>query len=928
MRTIVALVPLMLLGILGLRSGDTVRLRCDADTNLSSYDSEKDLNYGASPRIRLKGIQMLGLFHFETGSVAGSLVRSARLHLRYAGNARMLRTLGISTVTAPWEEGTGRGEHHPGEPSFQQRRAGRDPWAPTATDFAEVIFEPPGIWGFADARDEGDGWVSCEVPTDAVQALIAGLATGLVVTDEKGQTMANNDVFSREQAGSEPYLTVQVTAARSSAPSPVSDVNVEPLPDTTDARYGSLRVRFSVPEGALGVRAACTRLDSGERVKEDVVALGAAGAQTYVIERLPPGTRLSLALTAVGPTGRPSEPVVAHAVTPPPRASVRRLPRARLLSTLQIAPWLRCGAVDVTLGAFGERFSPHGASQSARSRLWNGKAVVLQTARGATARAVLVVRYAPRTHLSFEVRVRGGILARTSYLRPIDDAGLRPEACLPVSGPVELANGTSAADSPCFQQFLVELCPAMQAQPGIRHGTLDIFVNGNRTRSISLMLWVRSAVVPDRPRFDLSLNTYGSPARAMGLDPATREGLAAEHAYHRLAHENRGTLTPLGYSHSGNVEPGYAPPTTGSGSARRVSDWAEWDRRFGPLLDGSAFEGCVRSRIPVTHLYLPFHEAWPENIREHYAYKPATHEYPQVIIDHALNAGPLDQVASSAYAAGIEAVVRDFAHHIRARGWRQTLFHFYLNNKYYYKDPALGGRGTSWWLLDEPMHRDDWLALAWFARRMQAGLAGIEDHRFVFREDVSRPQWQHDYLDGLVNLMVVNDELFRRPALMRRFTERGVRLWHYGSPPPIRAELSDCELWPVRAYLAGADGIVPWQTIGQKANYTTPEPTALILPSLDETVRQPVATLRLKALARGAEDVELLRLLAQHKGWDRRQTAAAVAPFLEDADLEGMRAAIFDAVEGSSHVPSALSHAAHKSGHVRLAMPRSPRPKP
>jgi len=161
---------------------------------------------------------------------------------------------------------------------------------------------------------------------------------------------------------------------------------------------------------------------------------------------------------------------------------------------------------------------------------------------------------------------------------------------------------------------------------------------------------------------------------------------------------------------------------------------------------------------------------------------------------------------------------------------------------------------------------------------------------------------------------------------MRRFREEGgVRLWHYGSAPAIRAPLAECEAWPVRAYLAGADGIVPWQSVGRRENYHSPEPTALILPHPTEPAGVPVATLRLKALSRGQITVEYLRGLAALRGWSREQVAEAVAPFWRSRDLAGMRLAVLQALGESG---TARSHARQRSGQSPTGLPRRPSPKP
>ena len=50
-----------------------------------------------------------------------------------------------------------------------------------------------------------------------------------------------------------------------------------------------------------------------------------------------------------------------------------------------------------------------------------------------------------------------------------------------------------------------------------------------------------------------------------------------------------------------------------AGTSRRLElDWSAWDRRFGPLLDGSAFADLPRKGVPLECFYLPLHENWPE----------------------------------------------------------------------------------------------------------------------------------------------------------------------------------------------------------------------------------------------------------------------------------------------------------------------------
>ena len=49
-----------------------------------------------------------------------------------------------------------------------------------------------------------------------------------------------------------------------------------------------------------------------------------------------------------------------------------------------------------------------------------------------------------------------------------------------------------------------------------------------------------------------------------------------------------------------------------------MADWSDYDKRIGPLLDGSAFKGLPRDGVPVRTFYLPFFENWPMRLEGHY----------------------------------------------------------------------------------------------------------------------------------------------------------------------------------------------------------------------------------------------------------------------------------------------------------------------
>ena len=85
----------------------------------------------------------------------------------------------------------------------------------------------------------------------------------------------------------------------------------------------------------------------------------------------------------------------------------------------------------------------------------------------------------------------------------------------------------------------------------------------------------------------------------------------------------------------------------------------------------------------------------------------------------------------------------------------------------------------------------------------------------VFRVDDSRPQWRRDALDGLLDYHVVGSAMWQYPRLVfdrkRRFGEIVVE---YGGTNPVQASNLQPVGWTLDAWSLGADGVLPWQTIG------------------------------------------------------------------------------------------------------------------
>lgn len=344
--------------------------------------------------------------------------------------------------------------------------------------------------------------------------------------------------------------------------------------------------------------------------------------------------------------------------------------------------------------------------------------------------------------------------------------------------------------------------------------------------------------LPDRLSFVPQMNAYSLPP-------------AQEIAYYRLAHAHRSCLNRLPYSWRGTVDTGCAPATAADGSW----DWSAWDRRFGPLLDGSAFADLPRGRAPVDNFYLPLNENWP--------------------MDHerAYRGGYwIERAYPDGYWAEFRAAGARFARHVAEKGWTQTIFEFYLNNKVSFK--ALRGSWSSCsapWTFDEPVSTQDFWALRRFGREFLAATGGARN--LVFRCDISRPQWQRDLLDGVCGEEVVSGALRPyRDRVLARQARYGQALFLYGSPNKIGSPNLQGPAWCLDAWCLGADGVVPWNTIGKARSWTEPDQTCLFYP----TEKGPLPSLRLKAFCHGQQLVEYAVIFTRLAGHERRAVAEAL----------------------------------------------------
>jgi hypothetical protein len=320
-----------------------------------------------------------------------------------------------------------------------------------------------------------------------------------------------------------------------------------------------------------------------------------------------------------------------------------------------------------------------------------------------------------------------------------------------------------------------------------------------------------------------------------------------EKAYYRLAHKHRTFLNRVPYYQNGAVAEGCAPVWDG----QRL-DWSAWDRRFGPYFDGSAFADLPRRGVPLEGFYLPLHEDWPSPMEGNYN-----------------GSYWADQAFSPSYRQAFVEASRQMAEHFHAQGWNDTLFQCFFNGKSHFKT-AGWSRGSSPWDLDEPAGFQDFWALRYFGTAFHEGTAKVPGQaKLEFRCDISRPQWQRNALDDLLDYNVVGGAVrpYHRLVMDRKAAE-GELVIEYGSSNAVDESNVQPAGWCLDSWALGTDGVLPWQTMGSADSWQRADPLALFYPGRGKGA-EPVPSIRLKSYRRGQQDVEYLTLLAQVEGEPR-----------------------------------------------------------
>ncbi|MFC1582681.1 hypothetical protein ACFL4W_04005, partial [Planctomycetota bacterium] len=862
-------------------SARKLQIKANRDVWLSGFDAkESRSNMGRTNTMKIKGIQEMCLVDFDLQALKGHQVVKAELHMRSAtgagelkrlkisGRPDALRRIGVSTVSSRWEEGSGSGAYQAARgngATFDEAMNGQQAWAWQGSKLFNVIMgSGNSAWCHRELQRMKSGWWKVELDPVIIQAAAGSLGYGLCIMDDSGMTTANNTVYSRESQHA-PFLVVEVKK-NAAAPPPPSRLQLRPYIAGAGLRQGAALLSLTVPPGVLGFR---IEINGKELEPWQVPAAEKdGGRQNILLTDLAPDKNLDVKVASVGGngltsntaaiTGRssPALPPVTFKKTLPFKPGQGAPPVLGAgISVWAAPPFLKVDPVSA--GTLYEKFPAHPRTGNS---LWDPsrKLVRVAAARGdivsfqvlfegnLTGVSGLKVKIKGLKGQGFSIPDRSLRYFAVWYARA--GGKLQAEYAVPLQGPLNLPFKNNSVSGQKVQAVLVDVFIPYDAPAGDYRGKLALQC-GAAAGEMDLLIPVYDTVIPAELNFNPELNCYGGPGTA---------GDEYFNAAHVTAHYNRCTINRVPYSQTGRIHEDMIPSLNGT----RVSSWSDFDRRLGPMFDGSLFADNPRANVPVATFYLPFFENWPLPIRSHFN-TPVKDPTDQVNV--ALK-GPLaSEGFSDTYIKGFQSVVREFVKHFESKAWNKTLFEMYLNNK-----PRTSNH-SSYWRLDEPMHFDDYEAIAWYGRIFKDALDQARTVEFLYRGDISRPNWQHRLFDGIMDIEYFGGSIYGMVRTGQVLKQRMPAITYvYGSCNKPTESNVNSAAWCLKSWFAGADGVLPWQSLKGPEALKNTDQEALIVDARD-LCGGPVASLRIKALKDGAQIVELLRLIQLEKKLYKRE---------------------------------------------------------
>lgn len=788
------------------------------DTWISSVDNEKVGNNGGAKRLKVKGQQEYFLFDIDLSQLKGRIITGALLHIRSATPLRApLARLGVSTVASRWVEGTSS-NYRPQEGSscFNQAEFKKRDWAYPGSTVMDVTFgRGHTIWKFADCTppDKQD-CQTCAIDPGVVAARLAGLSHGFFVYDEVGSIWSlkkgqfqfthfpNRFCYSRESRGSAPWLEIWTDGKDSIPPETIKTIKV----DTDGLPAGQALVRWKTPEDqgggkTLGFQVSYKKGNREKAIPRSLIPMaGKPGEEVRMhIQDLPfkSGETIGLVIIAVDSSGNLGAPF-AKTIQLSSNPRLVSIPETNIKPFLPSTKLLTVGPIKVAVVDLLDKIDPmNGKMVPAHKDGYKGgnhiysakkKLIRLQSARNETVAFQLNLE-GETENISIDYTFDQADdlkpkIFQFAYVNIVDKEGkvisVLPDPLIPLKGAFSIPSkiGEMGVPGQKNHSLICELYVPHKEPPGKKKGKVIISV-GEESLELEVDLTVWDFTLPNKLSFVPEMNAYETVSPYEGYE------------YYRLAHEHRTCINRIPYGWNGI--PSFAPEWKGG-----HFEWGKWDKKVGPLLDGSAFEDLPRKNEPVDVLHLPFNENWPVSVFENYA--------PSYWADEAFTAR---------YQKELKKAFVSFASYCEKKGWHDTIFQFYLNNKVYYREKFR--RSSAPWIFDEPVNTQDFWALRWYGLLWHLAVEQVRGNaKMWFRGDISYSQFGRNILWAVMDVEYFGGNNPQKTRMKHDEQVLAGKSYfaEYGSANKIETSNIQPNMWCLSAWSRGAAGVLPWQTIG------------------------------------------------------------------------------------------------------------------
>jgi len=474
-----------------------------------------------------------------------------------------------------------------------------------------------------------------------------------------------------------------------------------------------------------------------------------------------------------------------------------------------------------------------------------------------------------------------------------------PDALLPFdlagATPLELPDSKGPLGSrQRAQSVWVDIYVPHELPPDTYTGKITVLHRATNMQAVlNVVLEVGGFTLSDKLNLDVDLMNYGFLNIERGWPDVEIDSpryRAIEREFFRMAHAHRMTFSIVPYNHDGSIPKGLKPELAGVGEGIQVKDWRSWDDRFGGILSGEAFKDLPRAGVPVGHFFLPYNLMWPSDMRNW--------RKPEYRIEYK-RIGEL------------------FRAHLAEKGWTEPQYQIYYNHKEHY--------GFFPWNLDEPTRDQDLEALKYLGATLKESFPNQGPVSVAYRLDIGHFHCENvrecdhkretgaravSELGPVVDLWNINSpHYFGNLAETRKLKAAAKTVYFYSGTPRVPEPLLESVHWGWKGYKYEADGVcfwnatdwTDWDTDRAPADpYTTAGGRYLgfsmvFYPGSKFGYDGPIPSIRLKAMRRGWQDFEYLRLI-EKKGRKSRAELLNLADsmlFSDKPDYPGLRRLLY-----------------------------------